>query len=75
MDFIIGLPFTKIKTKEVVNTILVIIDRYIKFIGYFAIKIIIIIIELADLFFKRWLLFNILRGIMSNRGTIFNNTF
>jgi len=50
MDFIIGLPPTKIRTRKVTNAILVIINRYIKFLGYFAIIIIIIIVALADLF-------------------------
>ena len=53
IDFIIGLPPTKIRTKEVTNTILVIVDRYIKFLGYFAIIITITVIELADLFLER----------------------
>ena len=52
MDFIIGLPPIKIKTGEVANTILVIINRYIKFLKYFAIIIIITAVELADLFLK-----------------------
>jgi len=52
MDFIIGLPPTKIRTKEVANTILVIVNKYIKFLGYFAIIIIIIAAELANLFLK-----------------------
>jgi len=52
MDFIIGLPFTKIRIEEVANTILVIINRYTKFLGYFAIIIMIIVVELADLFLK-----------------------
>jgi len=75
MDFIIGLPPTKIKIGEVANTILVIINRYIKFLGYFTVIIMIIAAELADLFLKRWLLFSTLREIMSNRGTIFNSVF
>ena len=75
MDFIIGLPPTKIRTREVANAILVIINRYIKFLGYFAIIIIITVVELADLFLERWLLFSTLRGIISNRGTIFNSAF
>jgi len=53
MDFIIGLPPTKIRTKEVTNAILVIINRYTKFLGYFAVIIIITAVELADLFLKR----------------------
>ena len=75
MDFIIGLPPTKIRIEEVANAILVIINRYIKFLGYFAIIIIITVVELADLFLERWLLFGTLRGIISNRGTIFNGAF
>ena len=75
MDFIIGLPPTKIKTGKVANTILVIINRYIKFLEYFIIIIIIITIELVDLFLKWWFLFSTLRGIIFNRGTIFNSAF
>ena len=75
MDFIIGLPPTKIRTREVANVILVIINRYIKFLGYFTVIIMIIVVELADLFLERWLLFSMLRGIISNRGTVFNSTF
>ena len=52
MDFIIGLPFTKIRTREVANAILVIINRYTKFLGYFTVIIIITAAELADLFLK-----------------------
>ena len=52
MDFIIGLPPAKIRTREVVNIILVIINRYTKFLGYFAVIIIIIIVELVDLFLE-----------------------
>jgi hypothetical protein len=75
MDFIIGLPPTKIRTREVANAILVIVNRYIKFLGYFTIIITIIVVELADLFLERWLLFSTLRGIISNRGTVFNSVF
>ena len=75
IDFITGLPPTKIKTGEVANTILVIVNRYTKFSGYFAVIITITAVELADLFLKRQLLFSILRGIISNRGTVFNSAF
>jgi len=75
IDFIIGLPPTKIRTKEVTNAILVIVDRYIKFLGYFTIIITITAVELVDLFLKQWLLFSTLRGIVSNRGTVFNSAF
>jgi len=47
-----GLPPTKIRTKEVANAILVIVNKYIKFLGYFAVIIIIIVAELADLFLE-----------------------
>jgi len=75
IDFIIGLPPTKTRTGEVANTILVIVNRYIKFLGYFAILTTIIVAELADLFLKRWFLFSTLRGIVSDRGTVFNSAF
>jgi len=75
IDFIIGLPPTKTRTGEVANAILVIINRYIKFLGYFTILITITVVELADLFLEQWLLFGTLRGIVSDRGTIFNSAF
>jgi len=75
INFIIGLPPTKIRIGEVANAILVIVNRYIKFLGYFTVIITIIVVELADLFLKRWLLFGILRGVISNRGTVFNSVF
>ena len=52
MDFIIGLPPTKTRTGEVANAILVIVNRYIKFLGYFTIIIIIVVVELVDLLLK-----------------------
>ena len=63
------------RTSEVANAILVIINRYTKFLGYFTIIITITAAELADLFLKQWLLFSILRGIVFDKSTIFNNTF
>ena len=53
MDFIIGLPPAKIRIGEVTNTILVIINRYIKFLGYFTIIITITAVELVDLFLEQ----------------------
>ena len=52
IDFIIDLPPVKIRTGEVTDTILVIINRYIKFLKYFAVIIIITAVELADLFLE-----------------------
>ena len=52
IDFITGLPPAKIRTGEVVNAILVIIDRYTKFLKYFAVITMITAVELADLFLK-----------------------
>jgi hypothetical protein len=52
MDFITGLPPAKIRTREVANAILVIINRYIKFLAYFVIIIIITAAELVDLFLE-----------------------
>jgi len=53
IDFIIGLPPTKTRTGEVANAILVIVNRYIKFLGYFAVIIIITVVELVDLFLEQ----------------------
>ena len=53
MDFITGLPSTKIRIKEVANTILVIINKYIKFLKYFAVTTTIMAAELTDLFLER----------------------
>ena len=53
MDFIIGLPLTKIRIGEVANAILVIVNRYIKFLRYFAIITTIIAVELVDIFLKQ----------------------
>jgi len=75
IDFIIGLPPTKTRTGEVANAILVIINRYTKFLGYFAVLTTIIVAELADLFLEWWLLFGTPRGIVSDRGTVFNSVF
>ena len=52
IDSIIGLPSTKIETREVADTILIIVNKYIKFLGYFAVIIIIIAVELVDLFLE-----------------------
>jgi len=53
IDFIIGLPPTKIRTGEVANTILVIINRYTKFLKYFTVIITITVAELVNLFLER----------------------
>ena len=75
IDFIIGLTPTKRKTKKVADTILIIINRYTKFLRYFTVITTITAAELVDLFLEWWLLFNILRGIMSDKNTIFNSAF
>jgi len=53
IDFIMGLLSTKIRIGEVANTILVIVNRYTKFLGYFTIIITIIVTKLADLFLEQ----------------------
>ena len=53
MDFIINLPPAKIRTGKVANAILVIINRYIKFLKYFTVTTIITAVKLADLFLKQ----------------------
>ena len=53
IDFITGLPPAKIRTREVADAILVIINRYTKFLGYFTVTTIITTAELADLFLEQ----------------------
>jgi len=53
IDFIIGLPPTKIRTGEVTNAILVIVNRYTRFLGYFTIITTITAAELVNLFSKQ----------------------
>ena len=53
IDFITGLPPAKIRTGEVTDAILVIINRYIKFLEYFTLIIIITVAEPVDLFLKQ----------------------
>ena len=75
MDFITGLPPSK-RSGSVYNAILVVIDRYTKIVRYLATTKTIATIELADLFFNKIVYyFNILAGIISNRGPIFISTF
>ena len=53
MDFITGLPPTIIRTKEVTDAILVIINRYTKFLEYFTVTTIITAaVKLVDLFLE-----------------------
>ena len=75
IDFITGLPPAKTRTREVADVILVIVNRYTKFLRYFTVITTIMAAELTDIFLKQWLLFNTLRGIVSNKGTIFNSAF
>ena len=50
MDFITDVPPTKIRTREVADAILIIINKYIKVLKYFTVIIIITVAELIDLF-------------------------
>lgn len=50
IDFIIGLPLIMHKDREV-DVILVIVDRYIKYIIFLPVSIIITIVDLIELFY------------------------
>jgi hypothetical protein len=75
MDFIIGLPLSK-RAGIIYNSILIIVDRFIKSVCYLATIKIIIVEELGELFFLEIIYrFSIPAGVISNRGIIFTNAF
>ena len=75
MDFIIGLPPSK-QGDKVYNAICIIVDRYTKMALYLPIVKTITITKLADLFLNEVVRrFRILRGIISNYGSIFTSKF
>ena len=71
MNFIIELPFYKRKG-VVYDTILVIIDRYIKMVRYLLITIKYTIVKLVDILFKEvFLRYRALENIIINRNSLF----
>jgi len=75
MDFITSLPLNK-RYRRVYNTVLIIIDRYIKILRYILTTKTIDSTGLVELIFEEVILkFRVPDRIISNRGSIFINTF
>lgn len=75
MDFITGLPPTIFK-KSYIDTILIIVNQFIKFTLFFLVAIIINITELVELFYTYIkLYFRLSNGIISNKSSIFISKF
>ncbi len=75
MDFITGLPPSKYKN-VVYNSILVVIDRFIKMVRYIPINITINAAELADVFYNKIVCrYGIPTGVVYNRGSVFTSAF
>ena len=75
MDFITGLPLSKFRGK-VYDSVLVVVDRYIKLARYIPTTKDIIAPELAKLFILFIIKdFSIPRGITLDRGSVFTSHF
>jgi hypothetical protein len=75
MDFIIGLPSIVSKGEEY-NTILVIINRFIKYSIFIPTRITLNIVELAKIFYNKVELnFRSLEGIILDKGLVFTSKF
>ena len=75
MNFVIELSSNK-RRDVVYDSILMIIDRYIKMIKYISIIKKIDVAELTKMFFEEVILrFDILNEIVSNRDFVFTNEF
>jgi hypothetical protein len=70
MDFVIGLLKILYKRK-IVDVILIIVDKFIKLVRIYLIEIIINIIELFQLFYKKETFFKPFKNIVFNREPIF----
>ena len=75
MDFITGLPPNKYNG-NVYNSILIVIDRYIKMAQYIPIEKTIDTVQLMRLFYDKIILrFGVLNDIISNRGSVFMSVY
>ncbi len=75
MNFIINLPLNK-RYGRVYNTVLIVINKYIKILRYILTTKIIDSTGLIELIFKKIILkFRVLNRIISNKGSIFINIF
>ena len=75
MDFITGLPEAQLQG-ELVDAILVVVDRYTKMSRFFAVKTTITSPQLAELLHREIeLRYGAPRGIVSDRGSLFTSEF
>jgi len=75
MDFIVKLPPSK-RGDSVSDSILVIVDRYTKMAKYFAVLETITAPQLAELFFDKIVTqYGTLKGIVTDRGSVFTSAF
>lgn len=75
MDFITGLPPIYFNGKDV-DAILVIVDRFTKYMMFFPVSVEITAAELAELFHQEVeLRFGAPRGVVSDRGSLFTSSF
>ena len=77
MDFITNLPLIRNSlTGQLVDSILVIVNRFTKYIRFIPVNTTINAAELAEIFHRKWELdFSPFKGILTDRGSIFTNTF
>jgi len=75
MNMITGLPPSK-HDNSVHDTILVIVDRYIKMVRYISTNKTLTAIQLADMFFEKIVCcYETLKEIVFNRGSIFMSSY
>ena len=75
MNFIIDLSLSR-RRDCVYDTILIIVDRYIKIIRYLSITKKINVFDLEQLLMKEiFLRFNLLKDIVTNRDSVFTSAF
>ena len=77
MDFITNLPPTRNSlTGQLVDSILVIVDRFTKYVRFIPVSTTINVAELAEVFYREWELdFSSPKGILTDRGSVFTSAF
>jgi len=76
MDFITGLAPYKTRKERVIDSILVVMDRFTKYIWYFAVSTTINLPDLIELIYRKFVCrFSILQSFITDRGTVFTSGF
>lgn len=72
---IVKLPISR-RYNKVFNSIFIVYNRYIRFVRYLPYREVILVLELADLFFDAVIaLFGLPELIISDRGTLFTSSY